>query len=195
MIFAGSYFPLSLILAVKDFNWAKYDATLWDDLLSLSSIGKLPFDNPLYSVGAVSLCCVCMFITWIALSVRHKGVPIDIREAAHRPTELINYTIPYIVSFMGIDYGDADQVLGFSIFLLWMFILTQSSGQVIFNPVLIVFRWKLYEISFNYVDDQHTHSGVALSRFDVQPGIRVMKTEMQRVLLLKQRELKGDKDG
>ncbi len=61
------------------------------------------------------------------------------------PNEVINYTFPYVVSFMGIAYDEPQKLIGFFVFLLWMFAITLKSGQILMNPLLLIFGWKLYE--------------------------------------------------
>lgn len=46
---------------------------------------------------------------------------------------------------MGIAYGEPQKLVGFGVFLLWMFAITQKSGQILMNPLLLIFGWKLYE--------------------------------------------------
>ena len=53
---------------------------------------------------------------------------------------------PYVVSFMGISYEHPEKLLGFAVFLFWMFAITYKSGQIIMNPLLLMFGWKLYEV-------------------------------------------------
>ncbi|OWS72875.1 hypothetical protein CBW22_25485 [Pantoea sp. VS1] len=46
---------------------------------------------------------------------------------------------------MGISYDDPQKLIGFIVFLLWMFAITYKSGQILMNPLLIIMKWKLYE--------------------------------------------------
>ncbi|MCB1944715.1 MAG: hypothetical protein KDF55_03280 [Thauera sp.] len=70
---------------------------------------------------------------------------LDVKRMKATPNEIINYTFPYVVSFMGITYGDPQKLIGFGVFLLWMFAITLKSGQILMNPLLLIFGWKLYE--------------------------------------------------
>jgi hypothetical protein len=53
----------------------------------------------------------------------------------------MNYVLPYVVSFMSIDYQVTGKFVGFLIFLGWMFLITYKSGQIMLNPLLTVFGW------------------------------------------------------
>ena len=46
---------------------------------------------------------------------------------------------------MGISYDETEKLFGFGVFLFWMFAITYKSGQIIMNPLLLMFGWKLYE--------------------------------------------------
>lgn len=46
---------------------------------------------------------------------------------------------------MGIAYSEPQKLLGFTVFLLWMFAITYKSGQILMNPLLLIFGWRLYE--------------------------------------------------
>ena len=48
---------------------------------------------------------------------------------------------------MGISYSQPDKLLGFLVFLLWLFAITYKSGQIIMNPLLLMFGWRLYEVT------------------------------------------------
>ncbi|HBZ1360891.1 TPA: hypothetical protein MJE59_16030 [Klebsiella pneumoniae] len=46
---------------------------------------------------------------------------------------------------MGISYDEPQKLIGFLVFLLWMFAITYKSGQILMNPLLIIMGWRLYE--------------------------------------------------
>ena len=96
----------------------------------------------------------------------------------------MNYTLPYVVSFMGIDYSSTDKVVGFLIFLSWIFLISHRSGQTILNPVLIILGWKLYEIEYCYPGNTKTFKDIALSRSALEPEGKLKKLNFQQVLFV-----------
>lgn len=80
------------------------------------------------------------------------------------PADLMNYVLPYVVSFMSLDYSETSKFLGFFIFLAWIFWITYKSGQVVLNPVLVAFEWKYYEIKYRYEGDSGTHTEGCLAK-------------------------------
>jgi len=160
IIFLGSYLPLSLILLAQNFDYLALDkppcVSVW------RSTCFIPLKNPFPAIGFFAACCTCFAITLLVLQLVKPKHEILIREAKHVPTDLMNYTLPYVVSFMSIDYQETGKFVGFAIFLGWMFWITYRSGQIIHNPVLIAFGWKFYEISYSFPPDTKTYNSNAL---------------------------------
>jgi hypothetical protein len=150
IIFIGSYLPLALILAVQDIplSWWKKD---FCDFSEVTRCLFNPFENPYLSI----LFIVATYISVVVsnVSLRKISFPFDAKIESSKtiPNDIINYVFPYVVSFMGISYEAPEKLLGFAVFLLWMFAITYKSGQIIMNPLLLMFGWNLYEadISIN----------------------------------------------
>lgn len=116
--------------------------------------------------------------------LRTKHV-VTIRSATHVPTDLMNYTLPYVVSFMSIDYQETSKFLGFIIFLGWMFWITHRSGQILLNPLLIVFGWKLYDIEYSHKGESQPRLGRALVAGELEPGKDYAQVIVQDILVIK----------
>src|SRR5258706_13706927 len=146
LLFLGSYFPLSLILILQDVGKDSWELPICRSLRFYSDCFLPHLGNPtryltLFAITLVSL----LFFLWL---LRHlKGQhDITIDEAKTIPNDLINYVFPYVVSFMGLDLGSDGKFYGFLLFLLWMFLITYRSGQILMNPLLLVIGWQLYEV-------------------------------------------------
>ena len=178
ILFIGSYFPLSLILLVQNLKAESY-CIPWRTGCSWE------LRQPYISLYFVAICIFCVAATLVVLSAVRTDRAIDTVETKHIPVDLMNYVLPYVVSFMGIDYGDTGKFLGFIVFLLWMFIITHSSERIIMNPVLVVFGWKLYEIKYKTPGGELIQTKVALSRQPLDPGCRYKLNTIQDVLIVK----------
>ena len=108
-----------------------------------------------------------------------------VSEVKHIPTDLMNYVLPYVVSFMEIDYNDIGKFVGFIVFLVWIFIITYKSERAIMNPVLTVFGWKLFEIKHSSPAGQVVSTSMALSRIALNPGTTYRVNAVQEVLIVK----------
>jgi hypothetical protein len=123
-------------------------------------------------------------MTLFALSLVRPKKRITVTEAKYVPTDLMNYTLPYIVSFMSIDYHDTGKFIGFTVFLGWMFWISYKSGQILMNPLLIALSWRLYEIKFFYAGGDAEHMTRALVKGHLAPG-EYDHSQVQDLLLVK----------
>lgn len=142
LVFLGSYFPLAVILAIQDIKTSSWNSGICTNFERC----YLPeLNSPVLSISIFILTGICLILTYIIFKKLRYTYPIIVQEAKPIPTELINYSFPYIVSFMGVDYESIDKIIGLIIFLLWLFWLTYKSQQIIMNPILLIFGWNLYE--------------------------------------------------
>lgn len=149
VVFVGSYLPLSLILLVQNYDYsAVHRAACWRLNLALCQI---PFRNPVFAIGFFVFTLACFGVTVLVLRSVNPTQDITVTEADYVPTDLMNYTLPYVVSFMSIDYQETGKFLGFLIFLGWMFWISHKAGQIILNPLLIALGWRLYSVSYHFV--------------------------------------------
>lgn len=190
VVFIGSYFPLSLILLVQDF---KYEL-LWAPICwpPNGNTCALPLRNGSLSLSIFVLSLICVFITLGVLSTVRPKTPIRVHEAKYIPAELMSYTLPYVVSFMSLDYRDTGKFVGLLIFLGWMFLITYRSGQLILNPLLAVFGWRLYEVSLSYPGDEKRYPVRAMSKDDLQLPGQADAATIQDVMLIKSKRPKAD---
>lgn len=169
-IFLGSYLPLSVILLVQDFKVEFLNRPFCSALWQMSSECELPFNNPYLSIGFALCCLFCLLITILVILCKQEAQSITIIESKQIPTDLINYVVPYIVSFMSLEYSQSTKVLGFMLFMIWIFWLSYKTGQVILNPILIILGWKLYEIKYTYQNSPLERIDKALSKTEFEPS-------------------------
>ncbi|ODT10717.1 MAG: hypothetical protein ABS35_41885 [Kaistia sp. SCN 65-12] len=124
----------------------------------------------------------------ITLAIAKPNIPVDITEARYTPAELMNYTLPYVVSFMNLDYQQTGKFVGLMIFLIWMFWITYKSGQLILNPMLTAFGWRHYEVTYRFPGNDEYFIGQALSRHPLTLG-RHNQTSIQEVLIFRKNNI------
>ena len=181
IIFLGSYFPLSLILLAQDFNYGLFGRELCFDLASRDCVS--PIQNPEFSIPIFLICGLCFILALVALRSIKSSKTIEVVEAKQIQSELMSYTLPYVVSFMSLEYQETGKFIGVIIFLTWMFVITHRSGQIILNPVLIVFGWKVVEVEYRYPTQQKVHSARALMAQNVAAGESVRVATIQDILV------------
>ncbi len=96
----------------------------------------------------------------------------------------MSYTLPYVVSFMSLEYHETGKFVGLTIFLFWIFLITYRSGQLILNPLLVVLGWRLYELKYSFPADAKIYTGRALSRANLAPGGRYQQLQAQDILVI-----------
>ncbi|QJQ96271.1 MULTISPECIES: hypothetical protein [Halomonadaceae] len=183
LIFCGSYLPLSVILLIKDFDQeAINDPVCWQFYRKEVSC-YLPFDNPISSLGVVCFCLTCLALSLFLLkSIRCKN-EVKVLEVKHVPVDLMNYVLPYIVAFITIDYSNGQDLIGYGFFLVWIFWITYKSGRAILNPMMTVFGWRLYEVSYTVYEEGAVKTGVMLSNSDLAPVEYVRHNKIQDVMI------------
>jgi hypothetical protein len=165
LLFLGSYFPLAIILALQDISKEKWSEKL---CYNLRNCDFHLFDHPVLSLMGILVTGLCFALTIVILqSIRYK-YPVRVIESKSIPNELISYSFPYIISFMGVDFGSAGKIAGLIAFLVWLFVITYCAGQIIMNPLLVVFGWNLYEAKV--IINGHERVAKILSRGNLMPG-------------------------
>ena len=122
-----------------------------------------------------------VFFLWLLKHLRGT-TEMTIEESRTIPNDLINYVFPYIVSFMGVELGGTGKVLGFGLFMLWMFLISYRSGQILMNPLLLAVGWQLYEVKASI--EGKKRSLRALSRDNVLPNQTLSSCLVQGIYVL-----------
>ena len=184
IIYLGSYLPLSVILLAQDADAKRLGRPLCANIFSAQC--ELPLTHPLIALAVVGVCVVSFGITLIVLSNIRATQPIKIQDSKPIPADLMNYVLPYVVAFMTLNYDDIPKLAGFIVFFVWIFVITHSSGRVMMNPVLAVFGWHLYEISYNFVGADKVRKAVVLSRVELSPGTTYRHASIEDVMIVKE---------
>lgn len=184
-LYVGSYFPLTIILLSQNVQ-----TTAWSEISFVLQHWITPrmdriLSSWLISILAVSVSFVCLLVTTYLL--RTFDADRDVKVVSVKPcsSDLLNYVLPYVVSFMNLDYSNGKTMAGFFMFMIWLFWITYKSGQIIMNPLLTVFGWRLYEISYHFLGDTTVYNGVGLSKTPIEPNQDYKQRSLQDVLIMK----------
>lgn len=183
-VFLGSYLPLGIILLVQDIDYSNYQPCCWE--FWKSSCGWMPeLKNPYFSLPIFALSAACFAVAMYSLTSAKPKNPVNISAAKYIPAELMSYTLPYVVSFMSLDYQQTGKFVGLIVFLLWMFWITHRSGQLLLNPIFIAFGWRLHEISFSFPGSDKLHQGRALSKGTLSSDTQYIHVLIQDIMIVK----------
>ena len=184
-LYVGSYLPLGLVLFVQDIDPAAVKRGICPPSAWFGDGCVVPLMHPWSASGTLAVGIACLVLTMWTLQAVGTPTRIQVAEAKHIPTDLINYAMPYVVSFMGLDFASPSRLLGFGVFFIWIFWITYRSGQIVMNPILIVFGWRLYEIRYSFIGVDRPWIGRALFRGEVEPGKVYRKGSLQDVMILR----------
>lgn len=169
-IFISGYTPLFLIMIIKDItglNWYTYQF----------SSATLGFENIIFPIGflmtnssvvwglvIVSVISLLM-LRYVLKNITSNPFEITITKAKSRSSEVVNYTIPYMISFVAFDLSKWQDLLSLIIFLGILCLLSIRSQSIFINPILAALGYGLYDCS--YTENEKVKECVMLSPKDL----------------------------
>lgn len=177
LLFISAYSPLFLILAVKDFDF--------------QTTYQLKHPLAIYILlGLTLLSVILLFVT--VSTIKRGNMCVEIVSVKNRSVDLINYTIPYMLSFFGIDLSKPEDVIAITIFMLIMLLLTITSKSVFLNPVLALVGYGLYDLEYKF--DGKTCSTIVISKLEMHTGDRFYIRSLTRFLYFVTEEKNNNTD-
>lgn len=167
LIFLSAYSPLSIIFLIQNFD---------------CETNKLMHPEIVCSILLLSILSVVM--TLVAVKGHGNSSPsVKIESVSNRSRELINYSIPYMISFfvmaitivMGLSNPKLLIIFGF--FMLLMYIITVKTHNVFINPILALWGYNMYGVK--YKRDKEDFQSIFLIK-----GDRLKKGEECRIVEL-----------
>ena len=132
LIFLSAYAPLSVIFLIQDFDFAK------KEIMHPWLVWPILFTSV--------LSCI---ILWISVNLlKTSSPPVTVKSVSNRSDELINYSIPYMISFLVIDMGNIKLVGSFVFFMFILYWLTMKTHKVFINPVLVLMGYRIYTVHY-----------------------------------------------
>ena len=165
LLFVSAYSPLFVILAVKDYDFDK----------------TLQFKHPVavfIILGLAALSIVLLFVT--VSNIKRGNMPVTIKSVQNRSVDLINYSIPYILSFFGFDLSKWEDIISLGIFLHILLLLTINTKSVFLNPILALVGYGLYDIKYQF--DGKENNTIVISKYELHEGDRFYIRSLTRFL-------------
>lgn len=158
LIFISAYSPLSIIFLIQDYDFKDEKALKHPEIIWLV-------------LGVSIISCILL---WVSVQfIKVSSPPIMVKRVSNRSGELINYSIPYMISFFIMDLGNINQVLSFVFFMVIMYWLTLKTHNIFINPILACLGYNLYDVC--YEKDNCEHEGFFLVK-----GVRLRLGEQCR---------------
>lgn len=170
LIFISAYAPLSIIFLIQDL-----DLQTWRP------------QHPLIVWTILCISLLSCIVVWSAVRFLKSSAPVvTVKSVSNRSGELINYSIPYMISFFVMDLGDTKLLLSFGFFMVIMYWLTLKTHNIFVNPILAGMGYNLYDVK--YVRDGKEYEDFFLvkgSRLAAGETCRTIELSEQLVLVTK----------
>jgi hypothetical protein len=131
LIFISSYSPLAIIIFIKDFRTDSFTLV-----------------HPYASLGILLLAFTSVGLLYLSMLSIRQGDPVKVVRVSNQSGELVNYAIPYMITFFEFDLGDIRSVAAFGVFMLLMFWLTVRTQNIFINPILSLRGYGLYDVEY-----------------------------------------------
>ena len=100
-----------------------------------------------------------------------------------RSGDLINYSIPYLVTFVTVDkFFELSNLVPFVLFMALMFLLTLKTQSIFINPILAAMGYGLYDVQFK--EGNAEKDGVFLIKGELSPKSNVRIIRLSQFLYL-----------
>lgn len=150
LLFVSSYAPLPFILVVK----------YWDELAKTST-------RVLVACGTIGLVIVAALLLAGIVREQRGGFVVAVTSVQHRSADVVNYTLPYLASFLGFDFLQPSHVAAFALFMALLCLLAVQTETIFLNPLLAAFGFDLYDVE--YGENDVTKRGLFISRLTLRP--------------------------
>ncbi|MCG9579493.1 hypothetical protein L1D14_25120 [Vibrio tubiashii] len=159
LIFLSSYYPLFLILFIRDVGPNTVGISLglpeWGLHVSWWAISGLI---------SSSLATLATGYIMRQLFTRSEGSDeVRLTDVKLVRGDMINYTLPFLIGLFAFDYKSWQSILSLVVFLVFMFAFTRNEKIVLLNPMFLLLGMRLYEIKYKKVGQPNAeHSSSAL---------------------------------
>ncbi|BCI77603.1 hypothetical protein [Vibrio cholerae] len=161
LIFLSSYYPLFLILFIRD--------------VGSSTVG-ISFGLPEWGLNVSVWAFAGLLLSSIAtlatghimrqLFTRSEGSDeVRLTDVKVVRGDMINYTLPFLIGLFAFDYKSWQSILSLVVFLVFMFAFTRNEKIVLLNPMFLLLGMRLYEIKYKKVgqpDAEHSSSALCM---------------------------------
>lgn len=164
-IFTSAYSPLALIFTIKDYDFV-----------------NKKFNHPSSLITIWAITGLTLLLLYIVIKNIRGGHRVKIKDIEERSNELVNYTIPYMISFYGFDLGKYADILSFIAFMGLMGILTINTQSIFMNPILAIWKYGLYNVQFE--ENGRLKHGIILTKKELVIDESVEIQKISRFLYL-----------
>ncbi|WP_413517104.1 hypothetical protein [Photobacterium phosphoreum] len=150
LIFIASYFPLFIILLIKDVN-----PLFYKNKITICGFFNNPETSlPLFLLSLFSLVIITIIMRFaLKKDIDSNDIKINIKSSILVRGDMLNYTIPFLVGLIGFSYDNWTTTLSMLVFLTFMFLFLKKDGSLLLNPMLLLLGINLYRITYTETFD------------------------------------------
>jgi hypothetical protein len=159
IIFLSAYSPLAIIFCIQNYDFEKQEML-----------------HPHIIWPILGLAVVSCIILWATVSLPKVSMaPVTVKSVSNKSSELVSYTIPYMVSFFVIEHWNTQLLISFAFFMFIMFWLTLKTHTIFNNPILAM-------LGYNIFDVHYEKNGREYQDYWLAKGGRLRKNEQCRIV-------------
>lgn len=158
IIFLSAYYPLFLILLIRDIGekTAGLDIGLLSWELSLSWCALT-----LFLMSSIATLIVGPLMRSLLMS-QEGGTPIKVQEVAQVRGDMLNYTLPFLIGLFAFDYESIQSIISLIVFLIFIFSFVHKEQISLLNPMFLLMGIRLYKIGYKEVGRSSTYENNVL---------------------------------
>ncbi len=170
-VFISGYTPLFLIMIIKDVTklvWFEheFDSPILFGFMKVKIPYWFEFGNHSVVVALILFSVISLvLLTFVLKNVTKNPFEIVVITAKSRSSEVVNYTIPYMISFVAFDLSEWQDIVSLCLFLSVLCLLSIRSQSVFINPILAALGYGLYDCKYQESDNEK--ECVMLSKHDL----------------------------
>ena len=167
VLFISAYSPLIFIMLIKqiDFNSPYY------------------INSPVVSLILLSVAILSSIVAILTVKSVKTGLMATVTKASNKSGDMFGYTIPYMISFMKIDFGDWQTTMSIILFLLVLFVMAYRTQTVFINPVLAISGYMLIDCTFKRDDKEN--QAMVITRKPISTGDLICLTRLSHYLYIR----------
>ncbi|MCW3787226.1 hypothetical protein [Plebeiibacterium sediminum] len=132
--------------------------------------------HPILVWTGIVISIISCIIIYSAIDNAKLAVPpVKVVAISNKSSDLLNYSIPYMVSFFALDLNSINSLLSFAFFMLVLFLLTLKTHNIFVNPILALLGYSLLHVV--YEKDGETNQKSCLVK-----GTRPKKNDICRIV-------------
>lgn len=159
LFFLSAYSPLAIIFLIHDFDWNT--KSVMHPIIVYLTLGIAFFSILLLILSLKRIKTSSPYVTLISVT--------------NKSGELLNYTIPYMISFILMDLSNTKLLINFAYFMILMYVLAMKTHNIFNNPILAIFGYNLYDVKYQ-------RNGIEQQSFFLFKGERLKKGEQCRII-------------